>query len=338
MTPHGARASLGRYELRGVLGEGGFGAVHLAWDPLLEREVALKVPRGDWWGADDVLHEARALARLGHPGIVQVLDVGRHDGVLFIVLELVAGPSLEQLVEPPPAGRARRRRVLAPEDALALLRGPAEAVDHAHAAGVLHRDLKPSNLLLERPIRTVERARGVRVKVTDFGLAALAARLGPTAAGAGMGDPRYVAPEAWRGRPDRSSDVFSLAAVFFRLVAGRPPVPGDDPARWLEGAGRPERLRLSSIQPETPRPLDAALARALSARRHERPKGAVRLLDALSEAVHRGASQSELVRDALGRIAARDAVRSRRCDACRRPLSPRARECPHCGGGSLSSE
>ncbi len=324
----------GRYEVVRRLGEGGFGEVLLARDPLLGREVAVKVPHLGWEGDESLLAEARALARLSHAGIVQVLDAGVEAGRAYIVLECVAGPSLEELLE----GKRGRGRAafLTPQEALSWLRGPAEALDHAHAEGFLHRDLKPANLLLDRvpgrgPGALSRAAADCSLVIADFGLAALISGQGAVESDAALGDPQYAAPEAWRGSPDRSSDVFSLAAIFFRLVAGRPPLPGDTPQEILLAAGGTERLLLSQVAPDLPRPLSGALARALSARRHERPRSGAELIERLQAALSLDWEREQVVREALDRIALRRAPAVANCDACGRTVATGARRCPHCG-------
>jgi serine/threonine-protein kinase len=323
-------ARFGRYEVRTLLGEGGYGQVYRARDPVLARDVAVKVPRGDWCPDEDVLAEARALARLSHPGIVRVLDAGRQGRTAYVVLELVPGRDLETLCEatvPWPVGAALR-----------LLRGPAEAVDHAHAEGILHRDLKPANLIVVGADAVRLRGSGapdalsrLPVKVADFGLHALLSRRGgAVATDPAGGDPRHAAPEAWRGAPDTSSDVFALASIAFRLVTGVAPVPGASPAEWLENASRAERLRARDVRPDVPAGVDGVLARALSGRRDDRPGTAGELLAELEHALDRQARARAVVGDARRRIAAREVPSRRQCPECRRPLSPRASSCPFC--------
>lgn len=316
--------AFGRYEVRRRLGAGGFGDVFVAWDPVLEREVAVKAPRDAWWSSEPVIEEARALARLEHPSIVAVLDAGREGRRAYIVLEHVKGRDLETLAR-------RRRQPWSPEAALELIEGPARALDHAHARGILHRDVKPANLL----VRTASPAAGSAadapiVKVADFGLHALAARHGPTDTPAALGDPRYAAPEAWRGEPDPLSDVFSLAAVYFELVAGVVALPGVTPAEQLEAVLRPTRRRLRGVRPDLPAALDTALAGALSPRRHERPRTALDLVAALRASLTRHAETRRVVEEARARIQAREPAPRRACPSCGTPLHPRAESCPRC--------
>src|SRR5262249_2427667 len=153
-----------------------------------------------------------ALARLSHPHIVAVHDVGGEADATYVVMEYVDGPSLAEIL-PLPLPRA-----------LELARQAASALSYAHAQGVVHRDLKPANMLVDRE---------GRLKITDFGLAGLVAddpEWALTRSGQGMGTPQYAAPEALRGEAaDPRMDVYSLGAVLYELVSGRPPI-GDFPS------------------------------------------------------------------------------------------------------------
>lgn len=321
-------ARFGRYEVRRLLGQGGFGQVFLARDPLLQRDVAVKAPLGAWWSGGEVLQEARALARLAHPAIVAVLDAGIEGQQAFIVLELVDGGSLESAL-------LRMKRPWEPMDAVELLRAPAEALDHAHARGVLHRDLKPGNLLAPSAVRLLKpdpQDPTPRLKVADLGLASLVARHGPATSKPALGDPRYSAPEAWRGSPVPASDLFSLAAIAFRLVAGEAPLEGT-PGELVSLAGQPARRRLREVRPDLPRGLDEVLAGALAPSPRDRPKTAKEMLQALEDAGSERWEARRVAAAARERIAAReDAPKPGRCPQCLRPLHPRATSCPRCDG------
>jgi serine/threonine-protein kinase len=197
------------------------GAVFRAWDVRLERDVAIKVVRGDLLADPDsrerFRRESQIVARLQHPAIVTVFDYGTlTDGAAFLVMEFVPGEDLRHLL--------KRERQLAPDRVAELLVGIAGGVESAHQAGILHRDLKPENILLP--------ASGTGPKVVDFGVAKLtttAAAGSGTITGAGtiVGTPAYMAPEQLRGEGvDGRADVFSLGVMTFEMLTGRLPYGG----------------------------------------------------------------------------------------------------------------
>lgn len=214
------RRLAGRYRVVGQLGRGGMGTVWRAVDEVLGREVAVKELRafGEGAGHDAaelrlrMQREARAAARVDHPGVIAVHDVTEHDGRPLIVMELVDGPSLDDVI--------RERGVLDPAEAAGIGAKVVDALAAAHRAGVLHRDVKPANILL---------ARSGRVVLTDFGIAAMddpgddgSTRL--TAPGEMVGSIDYLSPERARGDlPGPASDVWSLGATLYAAVEGISP-------------------------------------------------------------------------------------------------------------------
>ncbi|MFN2468851.1 MAG: serine/threonine-protein kinase [Gaiellaceae bacterium] len=203
--------TLRRYRLDEVVGRGGMAVVYRGHDPELGRPVAVKMV-AEHLAADPVLRErflreARLAARLSHPNVVAVYDLGEEDGRPFIVMEFVEGETL--------AGRLRRDRRLEPAEALRLALQACDGLAHAHAAGCVHRDVKPANLLL--------RADGV-LKVADFGIAHAAEATALTEIGSILGTAAYLSPEQARGGvPTPASDVYSLGVVVYELSrAGRP--------------------------------------------------------------------------------------------------------------------
>jgi serine/threonine-protein kinase len=208
----------GRFELEEQIGSGGMARVYRARDRQLGRRVAIKI-LDDRYAADPqhlerFRHEARAVARLGHPNIVTVIDRGESDGRQYIVFEYVAGENLKELV--------RREGPLPVRRALELAIEVARALAYAHAHGVVHRDVKPQNVLL----------RDGSAQVTDFGIArteGLGTTMGDgTTAGTILGTGDYISPEQARGQPaDERSDVYSLGAMLFELLTGHVPFPAD---------------------------------------------------------------------------------------------------------------
>ncbi len=245
----------GRYELEELIGEGAFGRVYRGRDRRLERAVAIKVVK-PWWAEDPEWvavfeREARLLARVNHPGIVQIHDVGHCADGLYYVSELVAGEDL--------AARLRRAEGVGLDktEARSLVLGLCAALAGAHAEGIVHRDVKPANVLIAGEGPTA------LVKVADFGVARLAES---TVDGASLivGTPRYMAPEqADGGRVTPATDVYAIGAILYEMLAGRPPFDGrtavelavrhrDDPLPPLP----------SHIDPELGRVVARALAKA----------------------------------------------------------------------------
>ncbi len=210
------RTLMGRYRLGDVLGVGGYGAVFAAEDELLRRDVAIKVLRHDPEDEDNsgrFLREARVLARIQHPNVVQVIDFGREDGLLFLVMERVHGVSLSRLALdrfPLPASRVA-------DIGIQVLR----ALEEAHTRGVIHRDLKPDNVLVARTREGAD-----LVKVVDFGTAILEEPDDSfrTREGLLIGTPSYMSPEQCRSKElDARSDLYAFGCLLYFLLAGRPP-------------------------------------------------------------------------------------------------------------------
>jgi eukaryotic-like serine/threonine-protein kinase len=237
MSPNGARRRVAdRYELGTELGHGGMGVVWRATDTLLSREVAVKevdLPRG--LDADQrasmrarVSREARAAARLSHPGVVTVYDIAQDGGRDYIVMELVAAPTLDDLV--------RRDGPLPPERAAGLGLALLATLEAAHRAGIVHRDLKPKNVMVREDGTT---------KLTDFGIASVQGDPRLTATGLVVGSPAYMAPEQVEGGTvGPAADLWALGATLWFAVEGEPPFGGGD-FQTLSAivAGEPRRPR-----------------------------------------------------------------------------------------------
>jgi serine/threonine protein kinase len=242
-SPPGPPGRIGRYRLVRILGEGAFGRVYLAHDDDLHRPVAIKVARPERAApgreADAHLEEARNLARLDHPHIVPVYDLGRTEGGLaYIVSKFIEGSDLAAVIR---QGRPTRHQ------AATLVATVAEALHYAHGRGLVHRDVKPSNILVD-PANSPF--------VTDFGLALQDERLGRGARLAGT--PDYMSPEQARGEGDYvdgRSDVYSLGVVLYELLAGRRP---------FQGLTAPDLLaRVSTTEVRPPRQLDDTIPKEL---------------------------------------------------------------------------
>jgi hypothetical protein len=248
--------SIGRYEVRKELGRGTMGVVYEARDPVLDRTIALKtIGASSLSGAERkryekrFLAEARAAARLSHPGIVVVHDVGRDasTGLLYIALERLEGETL--------ASRIESGRPLDWREALRLVSRVAEALHHAHAQGVVHRDVKPANVMV---------LRSGEPKIMDFGIARVdASHL--TSPGELFGTPLYMAPEQALGRPaDARSDLFSLGTIAYTLLTGRAPFAASSVPAILARVAHRHAAPPSAIVKKLPPAIDDIVARAMA--------------------------------------------------------------------------
>ncbi|HZO12423.1 MAG TPA: serine/threonine-protein kinase [Polyangiaceae bacterium] len=207
----------GRFVVERRLGEGGMGAVYLARDEQLGELVALKMIAGaallDPAAAGRFRREASAARRISHPNVVRIHDIGEEQGMLFLSMEYISGTSLADII--------KRHGTVAPSQLRPWAAQICEGLEAAHRVGVVHRDLKPGNILIDE---------AQRVKIIDFGLARLPHIEGMTATGLILGTPEYMSPEQIRGRNvDARSDIYSLGAVLYHALVGRPPFSGDSP-------------------------------------------------------------------------------------------------------------
>ncbi len=250
---------LGHFKLLSVLGRGGMGVVIRAEDRGLNRHVALKVlPQNSGqatYRVEQFIREARSAAKLEHPNIVTIYEVGDAAGYYYIAMELVEGGNLFELV-----------KANGPLDAAAacqIIAEAAEALDYAHRMGVLHRDIKPANLMLSR---------AGRCKVTDFGLAKVDDPEDlfelPTNI---VGTPTYISPEVADGKlATPVSDIYCLAATLWYLLVGLPPYDGKTPQEIMWKHQNAPLPKLKKFRPELPKTLIHAISRALSKKPEER--------------------------------------------------------------------
>jgi tRNA A-37 threonylcarbamoyl transferase component Bud32 len=267
------------YDLLEEVGRGGMGVVYKARHKRLDRIVALKVLRPDGSGEERKRfdREAQAVARLQHPNIVQVYEVGETAEEPFVSLEFVDGQSLAHRLHgaPVPARQAA-----------ALVKTLARAMHYAHEKGAIHRDLKPANVLLtgtpETPIEACI------AKVADFGLAKKLDTQGDTHSGAVLGTPSYMAPEQAEARSaaiDRRTDVYSLGAILYELLTGRPPFRAVTPLQTVKQVVEAEPARPRLLNAAVPRDLETVCLKCLRKEPHERYPTAASLADDLGRFV-----------------------------------------------------
>jgi serine/threonine protein kinase len=259
------------YELLELLGTGGFGRVYRVRDLHLEREVALKVLHPALTQDPEVVErfrrEAQLAARLNHPNIVNIYDIAGRFGLIWYTMELIAGPSLAQLVE--------REGPLPLPEVLRLLREALSALAHAHGFGLVHRDIKPENMLID-PMGSVQ--------ITDFGLA-LALRGKYGGATSQSGTPQFASPEQLLGeRVDQRSDLYSLAAVVYYALLGTPPFQGVTTEQVLAQQTTNQLPDAHTRREDVSEALERALGRALSADVESRYPSAAEFLQAVNRA------------------------------------------------------
>ena len=263
----------GRYQILGHLGQGGMATVYLARDEKHDRQVALKVMRPELAaaiGAERFLREIKLVANLNHPHILTLHDSGEAAGHLFYIMPYVEGESL--------ADRLKRDGELPIDEALGIAREVADALNYAHAAGVVHRDIKPDNILLHSG----------HAIVADFGIASVVGEMGEermTQTGIAIGTPAYMSPEQSAGEAnlDGRSDIYALASVLYEMLVGEPPYTGPSAQaiiarRLIEGVPS-----VRAVRDTVPEHVERTIHKALSITRADRFPTAAAFAAALAD-------------------------------------------------------
>ncbi len=272
--PLASGKTLGHYSIVAPLGAGAMGEVYRARDSRLGREVAVKVLPADKMSGDRLrrfLREASAAARLNHPNVVAIHDIGEHESVHFIVMEYIDGPALGAVI--PPSG-------LDTPTALEYAKQIAGALAKAHDAGVVHRDLKPANIMLTRD---------GAIKVVDFGLSTFVSSgdadlTAETMPGTVLGTPSYMSPEQAGGRPtDARSDIFSFGVVLYEMLSGQRAFHRENPMATMAAILTQEPRPLRETAPRTPPDFERIVARCLRKEAEKRFQNATDLKLALED-------------------------------------------------------
>ena len=246
---------VGKYRILGVLGRGGMGVVYKGLDPDIEREVAIKTVRADGFADGPareeqlarVGREAKAAGRLNHPNIITIYDVIREDDQTYIVMQFVDGQTLQGLIE--------SGRTFSPRDVVGLLKPVAEALDYAHAGGIVHRDVKPANILIDRDGKPF---------LADFGVARMETST-VTGPGTAIGTLSYMSPEQVMGKAvDGRADFFALGVILYELLAGRKPFAGDNLSTIVYKIVHEEPPSLAEANRDLPCGYEAVIRRALA--------------------------------------------------------------------------
>jgi tetratricopeptide (TPR) repeat protein/predicted Ser/Thr protein kinase len=260
----------GRYEIMGVLGQGGMGAVYKARDRELDRLIALKVIRPELATDPAILlrfkQELILSRNVTHKNVVRIFDLGEAEGIRFISMEYVDGEDLRTIL--------RRQGKFPPAEAIAVVEQVCRALDTAHSEGVIHRDLKPQNIMRDQHGRIV---------VMDFGLARSLGESGMTQTGAIVGTMEYMSPEQAMGSAlDQRSDIFSVGLIFFELLTGKAPYQADTAIASLMKRTREEAQSAADVDASVPRSLSAIVSRCLEREPANRYHSAVELLQQLT--------------------------------------------------------
>lgn len=259
---------IGTYEIQDVIGHGGMGYVYKAQDLSLGRTVAIKILKPDLNKDKEFeqrfIREARALAELDHPNIVQVYSAGRFQDILFIAMQLAPGKTLDAYI--------REKKQLSIRESLQIIRQVAQALDFAHQRGLMHRDIKPTNIMIDD---------SGRVKVMDFGLAKSVITLdGLTQNGVFYGTPEYGSPEQCEtGRIDVRTDLFSLGVVLYEMLSGKLPFVAETPLALFKKISEEEPISLRILNARVPKAVESLCSRLMEKDREKRIQSAQHVID-----------------------------------------------------------
>ncbi len=268
--------TIGQYELRSILGKGGMAAVWRAYQPSLDREVAIKVMAAQF-SADETFtkrfnQEARSIARLRHPNILAIYEYGQDKGQPYIVTELLDGGTLREYMRKPMDLKRTAR----------IIHQIADALDYAHAQGMVHRDIKPTNILMDTQVRS-----GDRAVLGDFGIVKLLESTNITQTGVGIGTPEYMSPEQAAGEPlDGRSDEYSLGIVLYEMLAGVTPYKADTPLAVMMGHVNKPLPDPRTFNPNLSQEIVNVLNKALAKYPQERYDSAGQFSEAFEQAAY----------------------------------------------------
>ena len=321
--------NLGKYKILAPLGSGGFGAVYLARDTWIDKDVALKVPHKQNLNFSELLREPRLLAALNHPNIVSITTAEKQENIFFIVMEYIEGKTLDDIIT--------EQGALDVDLALDYAVQIGQAVDHAHRQGVVHRDLRPPNVLVS--------ANGI-LKVADFGTSRFLeiAAYNTTV----IGSPAYMAPEQFDGKAVFASDLYSVGVTMYQMLTGTlpydPPAPGDLDRLRSGELVKPPRIKRPSI----PKRFNDIVMNAMAADLSIRYRKASDLLNDLrisknllsgtpdtapttgSATSKKEANEARAASTIQERLKAQQTQKSKFCWHCHKPLHARTNQCPFC--------
>jgi len=269
---------VGRYELQERIGEGAMADVYRAYDPSINRILAIKVLKGEFRQnlecAQRFLREAKAAGALSHPNIVTIYDVGEADGYPYIVMEMLEGEPLDQVIS--------QGRPLPADDVMAIGVQLGDALHYAHGLGVIHRDIKPSNIIVGKDGRSIKLLDFGIARVTEADTLRMEAETLKTQVGQVIGTPRYMSPEqALGGEIDGRSDLFSAGVVLYELTTGCKAFSASNAGTLALQITQQDPAPISELAPETPRGLQFIIEKLLAKRADRRFADGAQLADAL---------------------------------------------------------
>lgn len=268
---------IGRFEVLRELGRGGQGAVYLAYDPQLDRQVAIKTLRNIGHSAEALMREARVVSKMQHPNIIPLYDAGEHHGRPYLVYAYIEGQTLAQ--------KLKEDKVLSPVQAAEITCGVLDGLAYAHAQGIMHLDIKPANVMMSE---------GGLPMVMDFGLAQAISGKEPSATDAISGTPNYMAPERISGKPvDFLADVYSVGMVLYEMVTGEQAVSGDSIYAVLNRVAHGDIPSPSSINEEIDELIEAIILKSIARNPHERYRDAEAMKQALQGYLGKMAERAE---------------------------------------------
>jgi serine/threonine protein kinase len=268
--------TIGQYQVTALVGRGGMAAVYLGYQPTIDRQVAIKVlpphPAMEPGFPERFQLEARTIARLQHPHILQLFDYGQQEDILYFVTPYIEGGSLERLLQ---------RGAVDPLQVERILREVASALDYAHRQDVVHRDIKPGNILLDKEGHAL---------LADFGIAKITGG-GANLTGTGVvGTPAYMAPEQAQGMPEARSDIYALGVVVYEMLTGVQPYRGENPMQIMLKHVQASIPSILSDNPNLPRALEPVMMRVMAKEPDDRYWTASEFAEDFSRALHRGES------------------------------------------------
>lgn len=274
--------NIGKYEIQALVGRGGMASVYLGYEPTIDRKVAIKVlpphPAMEPGFPERFQLEARTVARLQHPHILQLFDYGSQDDILYFVTPYIEGGSLERVMQ---------KGAMEPTLVEKILREVSAALDYAHRQDVVHRDIKPGNILIDKEGHAM---------LADFGIAKITSSAGNLTGTAVIGTPAYMAPEQAQGIPEARSDIYALGVVVYEMLTGVQPYRAENPMQVMLKHVQASIPSILTDNPNLPAAIEPVMMRVMAKEPDDRYWTASEFAEDFSRALHRGDSLAAIHR------------------------------------------